>query len=75
MIFSTSLHLATGYDLWPVGLTYCEVTIGKLQFKHTFLLYYVYYIVYNIVCILYVYYIYYVYYIIILCHFWIHFCV
>ena len=26
-----SVHLATGHDLCPVGLLFCEVTIGKSQ--------------------------------------------
>ena len=30
------VHSATCHDLCPVGLT-CEITIGKSQFKHTFI--------------------------------------
>ena len=32
-----AVYSATGNDLYPVGLTCCEVTIGKLQSKHTFI--------------------------------------
>ena len=32
-----SVHSATGHDLCPVELTCCEITIGKSQFKHTFI--------------------------------------
>ena len=28
---------SSGNDLYPMGLTCCEVTTGKLQFKHTFI--------------------------------------
>ena len=38
MVPALSVHSATGCDLCPVGLT-CEATIGKLQFKHTFIAY------------------------------------
>ena len=33
-----SVHSATGHDFCPVGLMCCEVTIGKSQFKHTFIM-------------------------------------
>ena len=36
MIPTMSVHSATGHDLCPLGLTCCEVTIGKSQFTHTF---------------------------------------
>ena len=32
-----SVHSASGQDACPVGLTCFEVTIGKSQFKHTFI--------------------------------------
>ena len=32
-----SVHSATVHDLCPVQVTCCEVTIGKSQFKHTFI--------------------------------------
>ena len=38
MLSSMSVHSATGHDLCPVGLTCCEVTIGKSQFKHIFIM-------------------------------------
>ena len=33
-----SVHSATGYHLCPVGLTCCDVTTGKLQFNHAFIM-------------------------------------
>ena len=33
-----SVHSAIGDDLCPVGLTFCEVTIDKSQFRHTLVL-------------------------------------
>ena len=37
MVPAMSVHSATYHDLCPVGLTCCEVTIGKSQFKHSFI--------------------------------------
>ena len=36
ILSSMSVHSGTGCNLYPVGLVCCEVTIGKLQFRHTF---------------------------------------
>ena len=27
----------SGHDLCPIGLTCCEITIGKFQFQHSFI--------------------------------------
>ena len=35
MISYMPVHSAIGADLCPIGLMFCEVTIGKLQLKHT----------------------------------------
>ena len=35
IIYFMPIHLATGHDLCPMGLTCCEVTVGKLHFRHT----------------------------------------
>ena len=32
-LITMSVHLAVGHDLCSIGLTCCEVTIGKLQVK------------------------------------------
>ena len=32
-----SVHSPTGHDICLVGLTCCGITIGKLQFGHTFI--------------------------------------
>ena len=32
-----SVHSAMGHDLCPIGLACCEVTIGKSQFRHMFI--------------------------------------
>ena len=37
MVLAMSVHSATGHDLCLAGLTSCKVTVGKLQFKHTFI--------------------------------------
>ena len=32
------VHLATGYELCPIGLT-CGIMLGNLQFRNTFIVY------------------------------------
>ena len=32
-----SVHSVMGHDLHPIGFTCCEVTIGKSQYGHTFI--------------------------------------
>ena len=39
MVFSMSVHSATGHDLCLKGLTYCKVTRGKSKLRHTFIMY------------------------------------
>ena len=34
MVSAMSVHSATGHDLHPIGLTCCEITIGRSQIKN-----------------------------------------
>ena len=37
MISAMSIHSGMGHVLCPIGLTCCEGTMGKSQFRHTFI--------------------------------------
>ena len=37
MVSTRSVHSDTCHDLCPIGVTYCEVTMGKSQFRHSFI--------------------------------------
>ena len=34
---SMSVHSATGHDLCAIGLPFCGIMLGNLQFRHTFI--------------------------------------